>query len=141
MAARLSALRIESDQVHELEAAFIDCRRHAETEDADGYYYANAEFHDVLYRASGNDYLTHQARLLKQQLQPYRRLQLRAPSRIRHSLSEHRVIADAIIAGKADAAEEAARNHVLVQVTEFNQLLRTWTRVRELGAGLSQPSE
>ena len=130
MAARLCAHRIEPAQLEQLESAHGECIRYAETADAAGYYYANATFHGLLYEASGNDYLRQQAAALKRQLQPYRRLQLRAPDRMRRSLSEHRAIIDAVADGESEAAEQAARDHVLVQVREFSQLIRTWDRIR-----------
>ena len=73
--------------------------------------------------------LRQQAFALKRVLQPYRRLQLRVPDRMRRSMAEHRVIADAIARGDAAAAETAARDHVLVQVKEFSNLVRTWRQL------------
>ncbi|MFZ3555249.1 MULTISPECIES: GntR family transcriptional regulator [unclassified Streptomyces] len=131
MAARLSARRIEREALAELEDALKECEEHARAGDADPYYYANARFHGVVYDSCGNEYLRQQAHALKRALQPYRRLQLRVPDRMRRSLAEHRAIADAIASGAADRAEEAAREHVLVQVKEFSQLVRTWRHLTE----------
>ncbi|WP_435202594.1 GntR family transcriptional regulator [Janibacter sp. GS2] len=129
MAARLSARRMERHGLAVLEEALAECETFAEAGDADNYYYANARFHGAVYDACGNDYLRSQTHALKRALQPYRRLQLRVPDRMRRSLGEHRAIADAIARGDAEAAENAARDHVLVQVTEFGQLVRTWKKV------------
>ncbi|WP_037857583.1 GntR family transcriptional regulator [Streptomyces sp. NRRL S-340] len=126
MAARLSARRIEREALDGLEGALRECEIHAAAGDADRYYYANARFHGIVYDSCGNEYLRRQAHALKRVLQPYRRLQLRVPDRIRRSLAEHREIADAIARGDAERAENAARDHVLVQVKEFSQLVRTW---------------
>lgn len=129
MAARLSARRIDQESLHQLEHALEECERHELAGDADGYYHANADFHGVVYDACGNEYLRRQVHELKRALQPYRRLQLRVPDRMRRSLAEHRDIADAIARGDAEVAEGAARDHVLVQVKEFSQLVRTWRHV------------
>ncbi|BBY85808.1 GntR family transcriptional regulator [Mycolicibacterium tokaiense] len=126
MAARLAAGRIERESLAELEDALRECERHAISGDADAYYYANARFHGIVNDSCGNEYLRQQAYALKRVLQPYRRLQLRVPDRMRRSLTEHRAIADAIASGDAGAAENAARDHVLVQVKEFSHLVRTW---------------
>ncbi|GHD05302.1 GntR family transcriptional regulator [Zhihengliuella salsuginis] len=126
MAARLCARRIDADGLAGLDAALLECEEHVATGDADEYYYANARFHGIVYDSCGNDYLRDQAHSLKRALQPYRRLQLRVPDRMRRSLAEHRAIAGAIGAGRAEEAEDAAREHVLVQVKEFSQLVRTW---------------
>ncbi|KUN79291.1 GntR family transcriptional regulator [Streptomyces griseoruber] len=129
MAARLAARRIERESLDELEQALRECEKHATAGDADSYYYANAWFHGIVYDSCGNEYLRHQAHALKRALQPYRRLQLRVPDRMRRSLAEHREIADAIAGGDAETAENAARDHVLVQVKEFSQLVRTWRQL------------
>ncbi|WP_086710954.1 GntR family transcriptional regulator [Streptomyces antimycoticus] len=131
MAARLSARRIDREALDDLERALQECESHAAAVDADRYYYANARFHGIVYDSCANEYLRQQAHGLKRALQPYRRLQLRVPDRMRRSLAEHREIADAITRGDAETAENAARDHVLVQVTEFSQLVRTWRQSTE----------
>ncbi|MGW2768467.1 GntR family transcriptional regulator [Streptomyces sp. NPDC001275] len=131
MAARLSARRIDREALDDLERALQECESHAAAGDADRYYYANARFHGIVYDSCGNEYLRQQAHALKRALQPYRRLQLRVPDRMRRSLAEHREIADAITRGDAETAENTARDHVLVQVKEFSQLVRTWRQLTE----------
>ncbi|MFJ6565220.1 GntR family transcriptional regulator [Streptomyces sp. NPDC091412] len=131
MAARLSARRIDREALDDLERALQECESHAAAGDADRYYYANARFHGIVYDSCGNEYLRQQAHALKRALQPYRRLQLRVPDRMRRSLAEHREIADAITHGDAETAENAARDHVLVQVKEFSQLVRTWRQLTD----------
>ncbi|MFG2881650.1 GntR family transcriptional regulator [Streptomyces sp. NPDC048297] len=131
MAARLSARRIDREALDELERALRECESHTAAGDADRYYYANARFHGIVYDSCGNEYLRQQAHALQRALQPYRRLQLRVPDRMRRSLAEHREIADAITRGDAESAENAARDHVLVQVKEFSQLVRTWRQLTE----------
>lgn len=137
MAARLASRHIEREALAELGQALKECERFEAQGDADGYYYANAWFHGIIYDSCGNSYLQQQAHHLRRVLQPYRRLQLRAPDRMRRSLAEHRAIVNAISAGAGETAENTARDHVLVQVKEFSQLVRTWTRLRE--ARLDQP--
>lgn len=129
MAARLCASRIDREKLEELRDALQECQVFEAAEDSDGYYYANAWFHGVIYDSCGNDYLQDQAHTLRRTLQPYRRLQLRVPDRLRRSLAEHRIITEAIEHGEADRAEKTARDHVLVQVKEFSQLVRTWRQV------------
>ncbi|MDF4248907.1 MULTISPECIES: GntR family transcriptional regulator [unclassified Streptomyces] len=135
MAARLSARRIEQEALDELGHALRECEVHALAGDADRYYYANACFHGIVYDSCGNEYLRQQVHALKRVLQPYRRLQLRVPDRMRRSLTEHRRIAEAIASGDAETAENAARDHVLVQVKEFSQLIRTWRHLNRSALG------
>lgn len=131
MAARLSSRRIDQAALEQMREALLECEQQEAAGDADGYYYANARFHGIIYDACGNQYLRERAHHLRKVLQPYRRLQLRVPDRMRRSLGEHRVIVQAIADGDAEPAENAARDHVLVQVKEFGQLVRTWTALRE----------
>ncbi|MBE1515086.1 GntR family transcriptional regulator [Nesterenkonia halotolerans] len=138
MAARLASRRIEREPLAELRRALEECERHEAAGDADGYYYANACFHSIIYDSCGNGYLQQQAHDLRRILQPYRRLQLRAPDRMRRSLAEHHAIVEAISSGDTETAENTARDHVLVQVKEFSQLVRTWNRLREARVGQTQ---
>ncbi|GAA4913113.1 GntR family transcriptional regulator [Nesterenkonia rhizosphaerae] len=129
MAARLASRRIDALALQQLREALSECEEYAHAADPDGYYYANARFHGIVYDSSGNEYLRQQAWALKRILQPYRRLQLRVPDRMRRSLAEHQQIAEAVANGDATGAERAAREHVLVQVKEFSQLVSTWRRL------------
>lgn len=133
MAARLSARCITQESLDELHQALQECEIQEAAADPDGYYQANARFHGILYDSGGNSYLREQAHQLRRALQPYRRLQLKVPDRIRRSLVEHFQIYGAVSDGHATEAEELAREHVLVQVSEFNQLKRTWEQVRAVG--------
>ena len=91
------------------------CAREASGGDADAYYYANERFHHLIYAACHNAFLAEQARQLHARLKPYRRLQLRARSRVASSLAEHQGIVDAILAGDGDRAERLLREHILIQ--------------------------
>jgi DNA-binding GntR family transcriptional regulator len=111
----LAARRITEAQRRELVEAHEACAREAATGDADAYYYANERFHRVLYRASNNAYLAEQAGQLHDRLKPYRRLQLRARSRVAASLAEHTAIIEAILAGESATAERVLKDHILIQ--------------------------
>ncbi|TLP93372.1 GntR family transcriptional regulator [Nesterenkonia salmonea] len=139
MAARLCASSMDRTQLDELHHALEECRLYEEKGDSDGYYYANAWFHGVIYNSCGNEYLRLQAHHLRRSLQPYRRLQLRVPDRLRRSLAEHRQITEAIETGNTEVAENVAREHVLVQVKEFGQLVRAWRHVHQ--SGTAQPGK
>ena len=62
-----------------------------------------------------NAFLIEQARQLHDRLKPYRRLQLRARSRVATSLAEHQEIMDAIFTGDGAKAERLLKDHVLIQ--------------------------
>lgn len=135
MAAKLATRSVTPGQLLDIEAALIQCEEFQEKGDPDGYYHANATFHGLIYEASANAFLSKTLRQLRRSLQPYRRIQLKVPNRMRRSLQEHRAILDAIQSGNEDDAARHAEHHVLVQVEEFGNLRRAWmtvTNQREL---------
>ena len=81
---------------------------------------------DHLRRASHNTYLAEQARQLHDRLKPYRRLQLRARSRVAGSLAEHQAIVDAILAGDGERAERALKDHILIQGERLSDFIATF---------------
>ena len=85
----LAARRITDDERGLLLEAHEACVREAPSGGADAYYYRNERFHHVIYDACHNAFLAEQARQLHARLKPYRRLQLRARSRVASSLKEH----------------------------------------------------
>lgn len=111
----LAARRISDGERQELLAAHEACVREAAGGSSDAYYYANERFHHLIYAACHNAYLAEQARQLHDRLKPYRRLQLRARSRVASSLAEHQGIVDAILAGDGDKAERLLKDHILIQ--------------------------
>ncbi len=131
MCGRLAARRIGGEELAALREAHRRCETAAQAGDADDYYYENEAFHDCIYRASHNGFLAGEARQLKQRLKPYRRLQLQVRQRIGSSLQEHREIVAAIEAGDAARAEQAMRDHVLIQGERFSDFVAS---VRRFGA-------
>lgn len=129
MAAKLATRAITTELLEQIEQALIQCEKFEALGDPDGYYHANASFHGHIYEASANTFLVSTLIQLRRSLQPYRRIQLRAPNRMRRSLKEHRKIYDAIRSGEENDAAEHAEQHVLVQVEEFGNLRRAWMDV------------
>ena len=118
----LAARRITDEERRELLEAHEACVAEAAGGGSDAYYYANERFHHVIYEACHNAFLAEQARQLHGRLKPYRRLQLRARSRVASSLAEHQEIVDAILAGDGSKAERLLKDHILIQgerLTDF----------------------
>jgi len=111
----LAARRITDGERRELLEAHEACAQEAAGGGSDTYYYANERFHHIIYTACHNAFLAEQARQLHDRLKPYRRLQLRARSRVASSLAEHQGIVDAILAGDGDKAERLLKDHILIQ--------------------------
>ena len=123
MCARLAARRMSEQQLERLKIANAGCKRAIDTSDSDLYYSENVAFHECIYEACGNSYLTNETRRLRRRLQSYRRLQLRVRGRMSQSLKEHDQIIEAIEAGDAGKADQVSREHVMIQGERFNDLL------------------
>jgi len=123
MCARLAARRIRPEQLKQLEEAQQACATAQQAGNSDDYYYANAEFHRLIYEASGNGFLAENAHALQRRLKPYRRLQLRVPGRVNSSLAEHEEVLAAIRAHDDARARDAMRNHVVIQGEYFSDFL------------------
>ena len=122
----LAARRITEAERLELLEAHKACTQQAPGGDADSYYYLNERFHHVIYEACHNTYLAEQARQLHDRLKPFRRLQLRARSRVATSLTEHQAIVDAILAGDSGRAEQLLRDHILIQGERLTDFIATF---------------
>ena len=101
-------------------------------DDPDTYYNLNELFHGTLYEASGNNFLIEKARQIQRQLRPYRRLQLRVPSRIQDSFREHGEIVEAILAGNSELADQRLRAHVNIQGERFSNLLASIEKITKV---------
>ncbi len=120
---KLAARRTRGEDMQTLQKLADDCEQAMNSGDHDLYYHANERLHNELYRLSGNRYLEQQAAALHRRLQPYRRLQLRVPYRMRQSMNEHRIIVDAVCQGQAEVAADAIRSHIAIQGEKFNDLV------------------
>lgn len=120
--ARLAARRLTEEDRHAINSAYELCCGQ-DADDPDEYYHRNEAFHLAVYRASHNRFLEDQATALLRRLRPYRRLQLRMPSRIESSRAEHGALKDALLAHDGERAAEAARGHVQVQGSGFGDFM------------------
>lgn len=123
MCARLAARRVPAAALLDFEAALLACEAQCANQDSNAYYYANEQFHQLIYQACGNAFLVQQTQTLKNRLKPYRRLQLQLRNRMAQSLQEHREIVQALQRGDGEAAAQAARDHVLIQGQRFTDLM------------------
>ena len=122
LCASFAARRATPFQLERLVAAHEACRG---VKDPDAYYRLNEIFHQALYEASGNEFLIEQTLEMQRRARPYRRLQLRAPTRIGNSFSEHEEIIAAIRSRDADLAATNSREHVKLQGERFSNLVKS----------------
>lgn len=123
---RLAARRVTPEVLQQIRATVIACEAAAHAGDSDGYYRENEHFHQLIYSASGNDFLAQEAQRLHKRLQPFRRMQLRVRGRMIQSLTEHREILTALETGDSETAEAVLRDHVAVQGGKFNDLMASY---------------
>ena len=123
----LAARRITEEERVLLLEAHEACVRQVASGDADAYYYANERFHHAIYEAAHNGYLAEQARHLHDRLKPYRRLQLRARSRVATSLAEHQQVVDAVLAGDGERAERTLKDHILIQGDRLSDFIASFS--------------
>ncbi len=110
LAARLAAERVTPADVARLRALLDEAARATDAGDLARVAQLNTDLHLAVVRLSGNRWLTTVVTPLYLHVQWVFRLgaEVRAP----HSWREHIRLVDAIAAGDADGAEEAARSHV-----------------------------
>lgn len=112
--AKIATRRLATDEaaalqrVHERSAAFED------PPDAQGYSRANAEFHEILYRACRNTALSGEIVHIRRRIQIYRRSVFQHTVRIRRSREEHAKILAAMFAGDALAAGQLMIEHIAI---------------------------
>jgi DNA-binding GntR family transcriptional regulator len=123
MCARLAARRITAGEREQLQAAHDETKAFVAAGDADGYYAANARFHEIIYAASHNHFLKETAHGIRNRCAPYRRLQLRQVGRIAKSYAEHGAILAAILSGNEERSNQLARAHILIQGEVFNDFV------------------
>ena len=83
----------------------------------------DTEFHNIIYRASGNRLLQKTLSELHRNIKFYRKRSLGVANRLERSIAEHREILDAIERGDAEAADNLTSRHI--QAALENLLLVT----------------
>jgi DNA-binding GntR family transcriptional regulator len=113
-AVRLAADRARTDpRIAQSFAALADEIADAQpSQDADAYYALIGRFDAALDASLSNDYLTSALRTVRTHLVRVRRLARDQPRRLAASVTEHRLIAQAIAAGDADLAAHATHVHL-----------------------------
>jgi len=76
------------------------------------YIDENHRFHDAITQASGNEQLLRLTRQLRLTVLMYQLMSTLKPENIAASVAEHRLIAQAILNGDADTAQQQVRSHL-----------------------------
>jgi DNA-binding GntR family transcriptional regulator len=111
LAARLAARHASPSEI-DLLREFVEADR-GRTDQPDALIQSNKVFHAQLHRASHNRYLIQTLASMRRSLSLLSGTTLTDPGRGIQSVEEHAAIVDAIAARDEDAAEAAARRHIV----------------------------
>jgi DNA-binding GntR family transcriptional regulator len=117
------AVRKASDaDVRRLQRLHEQLEKHAATQNIDGYYRANHEFHTAVQALAANRWLDRATDDLRRFVRLLRGRQLNWPGRIQASINEHRVLLDAIVQRDAARAERVMHDHLMAQLAALKAL-------------------
>ncbi|MBL1422286.1 MAG: GntR family transcriptional regulator [Alphaproteobacteria bacterium] len=112
-AASLAARRASIAQLDRLKAAQLDCIAASKTMDKQNFYIANSKFHQIIRKASGNNFLEQEANKLHSILHLYRGAHFRTRAPI--STLEHELIIAAIEKGDQSDARLQMTKHTEIK--------------------------
>ena len=112
LCARLAAEAATPDEKQELQRAHIACRDAAHEGDVGRYYDLNIKFHETIYALSHNSFLAEVTVGARNRVAPFRRAQFQSLGRLIRSVEEHEAVVAAILAGDAEKAAAAMRDHL-----------------------------
>ena len=158
IAAKFAARRMDDSQRAELRALARSCEQASAADDGKQFGKANAAFHELIYDASRNEYLSEQIKSMRRLMQRYRPKIFGSRAQRQRVLGEHQTLVDAILRGDEAAAQEAMLHHaplaprarVLLMPSSYpeGRQHRAWQQPRRLplrsarapGAGASRPT-
>jgi DNA-binding GntR family transcriptional regulator len=123
--AKLAARRLTIAESNELKNVHEGSAVYEKQLDAEGYARANAEFHEILYRACRNNALMSEIAHVRRRTQIYRQSGFLSLGRIQRSREEHGRILEAILSGDAVAAGQLMTDHIAVGGVDLAEFLST----------------
>ena len=112
LSTELATMRIEPEELEKLQSLLVEIEGHIKNNDMEKIVATDVEFHGLLYQVSRNARLVAIISNLMEQLARFRTLAMSYPGRLKETLKEHRAMVEAIAAGDANAAREAAERHM-----------------------------
>jgi len=134
---RLACERMSDEDLARLRQIAEATERVTQANDLAGIVQAHAEFHYLIYAASGNAELTRVARNLWDRSYRFRVLALRNPENARNGLAQHRAILAALQARDAAAAVVAAEAHDQSSIRHLRGRMQAGEPGREPGKAAS----
>jgi len=115
LAASLSSLKMKEEQIKELRQINKQFANFVAKENLQGSIKKDVEFHELIYRSSGNEKLMQIVSNLREQVQRFRVIYLKDYSSQKDIESEHEEIIEAIAKRDPEAALNAAKKHIKSQ--------------------------
>lgn len=112
LAARLATRRVTPDDLARLRLIIESMREGVRERRTDVIVNANIAFHDVIYRAAGNQTLTRLGNELRNFVRRFSSEAFASAERVEAVLREHEVLLDAIERADPEAAERASSEHL-----------------------------
>ncbi|HTY04798.1 MAG TPA: GntR family transcriptional regulator [Rhodocyclaceae bacterium] len=111
--AREATVKAAAADLRRLADIHAALERHAAANDADHFFEANQDFHDMLQELAGNRWLRQLIKETRKFIKLTRRDSLNLDGRLRQSLAEHREILAAVQHRKPADADRLMREHIL----------------------------
>ena len=121
--AKLATRRHTSEEAEALRRVHQESLAFEESGDAQGYARCNAEFHEILYQACRNPALAAEISHIRSRTRVYRQSVFQNQLRIRRSREDHARILEAMFAGDAVAAYNAALDHIAGGLPDFTDMI------------------
>jgi DNA-binding GntR family transcriptional regulator len=114
MAVRLAVPKLCADDIAAMQRLINEMAAHAETDDVEGFFEANAAFHEAFFEVAENRMLAEMYRKLRGQIDRYRPLSLGLRGNLQRSITEHKAILRAAKAGNVERAAHLVSEHIRV---------------------------
>jgi len=121
---RFAAERMTIGALGEMEELHRRMGQMAEDGDSEAYEAANTDFHERIFAGTHNAELIDLANTLRLKLAPFRKSQLKSPSRMARSNEEHTAIVSALLERDPKRAEKALRRHLVSAAREVLSRMR-----------------
>lgn len=112
LAAGLAVARIDEKEIEELEEISMKFHKAVEGNNLEELVYWDIQFHEAIFRASGNERLIQLNNNLREQVQRFREMYLKEANRPKETLKEHYDLVEAISSRDISKAEKLARKHI-----------------------------
>lgn len=110
--ARVASQRLNLLSRSEIERAQASCVAAAEAGDVAGYLQSNEDFHDAIYKATGNPYLAQMAHDFRRRTGPFRAKKFYHKDALVASVKNHQVLIDSIFTEDSKIASDSMRAHM-----------------------------